>query len=267
MPRPPIPLHYVEHGVGGAGPVVLLHGFPLNGAMWDDLVPALADRYHVVVPDLRGHGTTEAPVGPYETADYAVDVVALLDRLGIERAAIVGLSMGGYIAIQLLARAPERIRAVVLADTMGRGDSAERRQARAAQAEVIRKDGLNAFADLVLPRMFAPSVFTQRPALVERFRRTITSQRPEAVIAALQGLASRPEMLDALAKVDLPTLAIVGSEDTATTPDDSRELASVIQGSQLVVLPGVGHMSCWEDPVAFNAAVRGFLDRAVDTAK
>ena len=267
MPRPPIPLRYVEHGLGGAGPVVLLHGFPLNGAMWDELVPALADRYHVVVPDLRGHGATEAPDGPYEIADHAADVVALLDRLGVEWAAVVGLSMGGYIAIQLLARAPERIRAVVLADTMGRGDGDERRQARAAQAEVIRSDGLDAFANLVLPRMFAPSVFSERPALVERFRRTITGQRPHAVIAALQGLASRPDMLGALARVDVPALVLVGSEDAATTPDDSRELASVIRGAELVVLPGAGHMSCWEDPAGFNAAVRDFLDRTIGAAR
>jgi 3-oxoadipate enol-lactonase len=263
MPLRPISLQYVEHGVGGAGPVMLLHGFPLNGAMWDDLVPALADRYHLIVPDLRGHGATDAPDGPYEMADYAADVVALLDRLDISRAAIVGLSMGGYITIQLLACAPERISAAVLADTMGRGDTDERRRARAAQADVVRRDGLEAFADMVLPRMFAPSVFEERPALVERFRRTITSQRPHAVIAALQGLASRPEMLDALSHVRLPTLILVGSEDAATTPDDSRELAAVIQRSELVVLPGAGHMTCWEDPVAFNRAVRDFLDRTV----
>ena len=267
MPRPPVSLQYVDHGAGGAGPVVLLHGFPLNGAMWDEVVPALADRYRMIVPDLRGHGATEAPAGPYETSDHAADVVALLDRLGIERAAVVGLSMGGYIAIQLISRWSERIRSVVLADTVGRADSPERRQARADQANVIRTDGLDAFADLVLPRMFAPAVFSERPALVERFRQTITGQRPEGVIAALQGLASRPEMLDALANVDLPTLVLVGSEDAATTPDDSRELAAVIRGAELVVLQGAGHMSCWEDPAGFNAAVRSFLDRTVGSAK
>ena len=266
MARPPIDLRYVEHGSGGAGPVVLLHGFPLNGAMWDDVVPALADRYHVIVPDLRGHGASDAPAGPYEMVDHAADVVALLDTLAVERAAVVGLSMGGYVAIQLLARAPTRLSAVVLADTMGRGDDEGRRQARAAQAQVIRADGLSAFADLVIPRMFAPSVFEQRPTLVERFRQTIVSQRPHAVVAALEGLASRPDMLASLAEVRLPTLVLVGSEDAATTPDDSRELASVIQGSELIVLQGAGHMSCWEDPAAFNAAVRGFIDRTVGAA-
>jgi pimeloyl-ACP methyl ester carboxylesterase len=109
--------------------------------------------------------------------------------------------------------------------------------------------------------MFAPSVFGERPHLVERFRQTIVGQRPHAVMSALQGLASRPDMLGPLTQVRLPTLVLVGSEDAATTPDDSRELASVIQGAELVVLQGAGHMSCWENPDAFNRAVRDFLDR------
>jgi pimeloyl-ACP methyl ester carboxylesterase len=95
MPRPPIPLDYSEHGDPDAPAVVLLHGFPLNRAMWDEVVPALADRYRVIIPDLRGHGATEAPEGPYETVEHAGDVVALLDRLGAQQAAVVGLSMVG----------------------------------------------------------------------------------------------------------------------------------------------------------------------------
>lgn len=263
MPRPPISLRYTEHGVGGAGPVVLLHGFPLNRAMWDEIVPALADLYHVIVPDLRGHGETEAPDGIYEMADHAGDVLSLLDTLGHQKAAIVGLSMGGYITLQLLTRAPERLLAAVLADTMGRADTDERKAARAAQAEVIRKDGLGAFAELVLPRMFAPSVPTERPALVERFRQTITSQRPEAVVSALLGIAARPDMLEPLSTVHVPTLVLVGAEDQATTPEHSEELAKVIPGATLVVLPGAGHMSNWEDTEGFNRAVRTFLDRTV----
>jgi len=266
MPVSPVTLTYDEYGAGGAGPVVLLHGFPLNGAMWDDLVPSLADRYHLIVPDLRGHGRTSAPPGPYEMADHAADVVALFDRLGVQRAAIVGLSMGGYISHQLLTRHPERIIAAVLADTMGRDDSAERRAARMGQAEVIRTQGLAEFANMVLPRMFSAAAYANRPELVDRFRRTITSQRPEAVEAALLGLASRPNMLAALSSVSIPTLVLVGSEDTATTPSDSRELAATIPDADLVILPGSGHMSCWEDPQGFNSAVRVFLDRTVSGA-
>lgn len=267
MTRPPISLRYVEHGEPDAPSVILLHGFPLNGAMWDDVVPALGDAYRAIVPDLRGHGASEAPAGPYATIDYAADVIALLDTLGVERVAVVGLSMGGYVALQLMTRWPDRLTAVVLADTSGRGDGEERRQARAAQAQVIERDGLGAFAELVLPRMFAPTVFDERPRLVERFRETIAGQRPHAVIAALQGLASRPDMLEPLATVHLPTLVLVGSEDAATTPHDARELAEVIQDAELVVVDGAGHMSCWEDPATFNAAVRDFLDRTHGSQK
>src|SRR4051812_39652217 len=148
MTHDPIPLHYVEHGAGGVGPVVLIHGFPLVGAMWDDLVPALADRYHLIIPDLRGHGASPVPPGPYPMEDHARDIFALLDALGVERAAMVGLSMGGYIAMQLLALAPERVSAAVLADTRGPGDDEARKQARATQADLIRSDGLGAFADV-----------------------------------------------------------------------------------------------------------------------
>ena len=194
--------------------------------------------------------------------------MALLDRLAIDQAAVVGLSMGGYVAIQLLAHWPERISAVVLADTMGRGDTEERKQARAAQAEVIRAEGSGAVRDAgAAANVRAERASRSDPALVERFRDTITGQRPEAVVAALQGIATRPEMLDALASVDCPTLVLVGSKDAATPPDASRELAAAIQGSALVVLPDAGHMSCWEDPAGFNAAVRDFLDRTVEHAE
>lgn len=263
MPQPSISLQYAEYGVGGSGPVVLLHGFPLNGAMWNELVPALADRYHVIVPDLRGHGQSAAPAGVYAMADHAADVLALLDTLNIERAAIVGLSMGGYVSLQLLTGAPERLSAAVLADTMGRADTDERKQARAAQAEIIRTEGLAAFAEQVLPRMFAPSVPQDRPALVERFRQTILSQRPEAVVSALLGLAARPDMITALRQVHVPTLVLVGAEDLATTPEHAHELACVIPDATLVSLPGAGHMSNWEDPEGFNTAVRTFLDQTV----
>lgn len=265
MSEPIIPLTYSEYGVGGHGPVVLLHGFPLNRTMWDELATALAKTFHVIVPDLRGHGETDAPPGPYQMSDHAADVLALLDRLGHARAAIVGLSMGGYIVLQLMATAPERLISVVLADTMGRADPPERKQARAAQADSIRTEGLKAFAEQVLPRMFAPSAPKECPALIERFRQIILSQRPQAVIAALQGLADRPDMIDALKSVQLPTLVLVGAEDQATTPDHARELASTIPNAALIVLTGAGHMSNWENTEGFNRAVLTFLEGAISS--
>jgi 3-oxoadipate enol-lactonase len=263
MPSDLIELQYVEHGIGGAGPVVLLHGFPLVGTMWDELVPALADCYHLIVPDLRGHGASEVTPGPYYVDQHARDVLALLDRLDIRQAAVVGLSMGGYVVMHLLQQAPDRTLAVVLADTRAPGDDEPRRQGRAAQAEVIRRDGLHAFADIVLPRMFSAAAFDGRPDLVDRFRQIIVGQKPESVIAGLEGLAARPSMVDALRAVRCPTLVIVGSEDVTTTPEDADEFASVIHGSELLVVEDVGHMANWEAPEAFNRAVRDFLDKTV----
>jgi 3-oxoadipate enol-lactonase len=261
MPAEPVPLRYVEYGTGGAGPVILLHGFPLVGAMWDELVPTLADRYHLIVPDLRGHGGSPVTPGPYDMSDYAVDVLQLMDSLGIERATLAGLSMGGYITMELLATAPERISAVILADTRAPGDDTDaRRQGRAAQIQAISTQGLEAFAEMTLPRMFSSAAIRERPDLVERFRQIILRQKPEAVLAAAQGIAARDNVLDAMRAVRCPTLILVGSEDVVTTPADAEQLASVIPNSSLVLIEGAGHMSNWEAPEQFNRAVRDFLD-------
>jgi 3-oxoadipate enol-lactonase len=264
MPGPAISLRYVEHGAGGLGPVVLLHGFPLTGSMWDELVPVLADRYHLIVPDLRGHGASDSPPGPYLMSDHANDVLALMDTLGIEKAALVGLSMGGYVTMQVLAQAPHRVSAAVLADTRAPGDDTEaRRQSRVAQIEAIRTQGLDAFADMTLPRMFSTAGFRDRPDLVARFRTIILGQQPESVIAAAQGIAARESMLDTMRSVSCPTLILVGSEDAATTPADAQQLASAIPSTSLVILDGAGHMSNWEAPDAFNGAIQAFLDRTL----
>jgi pimeloyl-ACP methyl ester carboxylesterase len=197
-------------------------------------------------------------------ADHAADVLALMDTLGAQTATLVGLSMGGYVAMEVLAEAPERVRALVLADTRAPGDDADaRRQSRAAQIEAIRTKGLAHFAEITLPRMFSTAAYRDRPDLVDRFRQIIVGQRPGAVIAAAQGIAARQNMLDTLRQVTCPTLVLVGSEDAATTPADAQQLVATIPGSTLVVFKGAGHMSNWEAPEPFNQAVRTFLDQTL----
>ncbi|MCC6176869.1 MAG: alpha/beta fold hydrolase [Chloroflexi bacterium] len=258
--RQAIDLNYVEHGRGGAGPVVLLHGFPLSGAMWDDLVDALTPAYHVVVPDLRGHGKSGAPAGPYTMADYVADVAALLDRLDIERAAVIGLSMGGYVSMALGQAHPERILALVLADTKAPGDDESVRRARAEQAAQIQAEGLERFIESQIPRMLAPTTVRERPDLVERYRAIVGGTRPAAVAAALSGLSMRSDMTPALGQITCPTLVVVGAEDAVTPPFEARRIADAVPRARLVVIEGVGHMANWEAPDRFNAAVRGFLD-------
>ena len=256
-----IELRYVERGRGR--PVILLHGFPLDRTMWDDQAPVLAERFRVIVPDLRGHGETDAPPGPYTMEQHAADVRALMDRLGIEQAALVGLSMGGYIMLSFLERYPERVWAAVLADTRPQADSPETRQVRADQARLVQAEGLEPFIDQQIPRMYAEATIRERPELVERYRQIVRRSRPRAVAAALDGLAARPDRTPTLDQIRCPTLVIVGGEDVATPVADSELMARSIPNARLEIIPDVGHLSNIETPGRFNAVLIEFLEEAV----
>ena len=256
----PIELRYTQRGKGPA--VVLLLAFPLDRTMWDEQLEALAERFRVVAPDLRGHGETDVPTGPYTMEDHVADVRAFLDRLAIERAALVGLSMGGYIALNFVRIHPERVWAVVLADTRAQGDSDETRRARAEQAQLVQTQGLEPFIEQQVPRMFSSSTLSQRPELVERFRATVRRVRPEAVAAALEGLASRPDSTSALSQINCPALIVAGAEDVPTPAADARLMAERLPNARLEIIEGVGHLSNLEAPERFNAAVMSFLQSA-----
>ena len=257
-----IDLTYAEHGPREAPAVVLLHGFPLDGSMWDDQVDALAARFRTFVPDLRGHGRSEAPPGPYTMADHVADLARLLDRLGIERAALVGLSMGGYVTMNFLAAHPERVWAAVLVDTRAEGDTEQHRANREIQAKEVAVVGMGPFVEGGIPRMFAPKTIAERPDLVERYRRMVGPARPAAVVAALQGLAARPDVTSALRGVRCATLVVAGSEDVVTPPANARLIAGAVPGAELEIIEGVGHLSNMEAPEHFNRVLLDFLTRA-----
>jgi 3-oxoadipate enol-lactonase len=257
-----IELHYTERGPRDAPAVVLLHGFPLDGTMWDDQLDALAARYRAVVPDLRGHGRSEAPPGPYLMAEHVADVRALLDRLGIERAALVGLSMGGYVTMNFLAAHPERVWAAALVDTRAEGDTELTKQNRALQAQDVLANGMGPFIEAAIPRMYAPRTIRERPQLVERYRRIVERARPPAVAAALGGLAARPDVTDVLRGVTCPVLVVVGSEDILTPPADARHITEAAPNARLEVIEGAGHLANIEAPEEVNRLLLDFLDAA-----
>ncbi len=254
---PPRLLDYTERGSGPA--VLLLHGFPLTRAMWDDQVEPLAERFRTIVPDLRGHGSSPASDGPFTMDDYVADLVALIDRLGVERAALVGLSMGGYVILNLIARHPERVWAIVLADTRAPADAEEVRQVRQEQAQLVLAGGTEQFVEMQVPRMVAPSTVVERSGVVERYRAMVRANRPTSIAAALAGLAARDDMTSTLESIGVPTLVVVGAEDVSTPPSESRLLAERVPGARLVTLEGVGHLSNMEAPDRFNAALIPFL--------
>lgn len=246
--------------VTGTGPaVLLLHAFPLGLVMWDEQADALRASHHVVRFDGRGFGGSPPGDSLLTMERIADDGIGVLDRLGIASAAVVGLSMGGYAALALVRRHPDRIRALVLADTRAGADSPEARATRAAQAEKARREGAAAIADAVLPKLLGATSHKERPDLVARVRRIIESNPPRGIVDALAGLAARADSTPTLREIRVPTLVVVGEEDTITTPPEAEALQRGIAGSRLAVIPRAGHLANMENPAEFNRQVGAFL--------
>jgi pimeloyl-ACP methyl ester carboxylesterase len=241
----------------GDGPALLLvHAFPLGGAMWRPQVEALRGQHRLIVPDLRGFGGSDAPPGPYTMDEQADDLAALLDHLGVAQAAICGLSMGGYIAMAFMRRHAARARALILADTKAGADSEEGRAGREANARLAEAEGAAAIADKMIPGLLASGAGQE---LRDTLRAMIMANRPEGIAGALRGMAMRPDSTESLRAVAVPALVIVGAEDGLTPPAEASALTMAIAGSKIVVLPGVGHISNLEAPGEFTLAMRGFL--------
>jgi pimeloyl-ACP methyl ester carboxylesterase len=247
-------LYYEIHGEGD--PILLVHGFPLSGELWAPVVPSLRERFRLVVPDLRGHGRSEA--SPRVTmAGYADDLVGLLDAIGERRPVVlVAMSMGGYIAFELCRRQPSRLRALVLTHTRAQADTPEGRRARDEMAELARGEGSAAVAEQMLPRLFGPRASAE---LRSRWTRIMSAMSPEGIVAALGAMAGRPDSFPTLASVRCPVLIVAGEDDTLTPPDDARRMHEAAAGSRLAVIPGAGHMSPVERPDAFLEALTRFL--------
>ncbi len=253
-----IELAYEVSGVGS--PVVLLHGFPFNRTLWREQVEALSDRYQVLTPDLRGHGETTATDEPATMEEMAGDVAALLDELDVAgRVVLGGLSMGGYVALAFFRLFPERVRALVLADTRPQSDTEEARRTREETARRALREGMGPIADGMLPKLLSPATRGERPEVVTRVREMIMATKPAGAAAALRGMAVRADQTDLLARIDVPTLIVVGGEDVLTPPKDSEAMRDAIPGSRLVVIEGAGHVSNLERPAQFNRALTDFL--------
>jgi pimeloyl-ACP methyl ester carboxylesterase len=190
---------------------------------------------------------------------YADDLVAFLDALGVARAVVCGLSMGGYIAFSMLRRHRERIRGLILADTRATADTDDVRANRAALIEVIEREGMDALAARQLSSSVARSTLARQPELVETVRHMMASVPAEGAIGALRAMAERPDSTPLLAGIDVPTLVVGGAEDAITSPDVLRSMAAAIPRSRVEILQQGGHLCPLERPAAFNHVVSEFL--------
>ena len=247
-------------GEGGADdPLVLLHAFPLNRRMWDPQARALGAGRRVITPDYPGFGRSPRPCAQPDVRHYAEGVRELLDSLGLERVALGGLSMGGYVALAFMRLFPERVSSLVLANTRPDADPEEVRETRRELARRVTEEGVGILPGLQMERLLSEKTLKSKPEVIERVRAMILESSPDGVVAALGAMKDRPDSTGGLGDIGVPTLVIAGEEDELSNPEVMEEMASKIPDSSYVVLQNAGHLSNLEAPEEFNAALSGFL--------
>jgi pimeloyl-ACP methyl ester carboxylesterase len=245
----------------GSGPVVVLvHGFPLDGAMWSGVARALASKFRVLKPDLPGRGHNEAPA-PGSIDGYADFVEAVLSDLP-GPVGLAGFSFGGYISLELMKRRPEKIRALALVDTRASADDAAGKAKRDETIATVRADGVRPIVESMPAKLLSPESLG-RPDLVERVQRMISRQKPETVEADLTAMRDRPDSTGFLSDIAVPTLVVVGSQDALTPPGDSERMSAAIPGARLVTVAGAGHLTPMERPKAVAEALSEFFVSAL----
>jgi pimeloyl-ACP methyl ester carboxylesterase len=256
-------IYYEERGRGR--PLVWSHGFACGAKMWQPQVEWFADRYRVITYDVRGHGASDAPVDPeaYSQPRSVADLRALLEHLGLGRACVGGLSMGGNIALNLALAYPDLVAGLVIADTGAGSDDAEGWRAKCAEwADLLEGSGIEPAADVMLADPLFARYAGQSPEASRHMRSLLTTHRARALALTLRGaLPRRPSLYSLEARLKaltVPTLVIVGELDDPCVRV-SRYLAETLPRAELVVVGEAGHMTNLEDPTTFNAAVDRFL--------
>jgi pimeloyl-ACP methyl ester carboxylesterase len=257
-------LHYDDTGPSTGLPVLLIHGHPFNRTLWAPQVEALVAAGHrVIAPDLRGYGESGVEAGTVYLADFADDLVGLLDHLGIEQAVVGGVSMGGQIAMELQRGHAHRVSALVLSDTSAPAETEEGKAFRNRLADRLLTEGMGGYADEVIGKMLADYNVTAMPDVAEHVLRMMRATDPRGAAAALRGRAERPDYRDTLGAVRSPVLIVVGADDVYTPVSDAETIRELVPHAVLTVIDGAGHLPGAEQPARFNAALLDFLAERV----
>ncbi len=238
--------------------VVLSHALGGDASMWDTLANDLAADCRVVTYDHRGHGGSDAPAGPYSLAELADDAARVIAANAQEPVVWIGVSMGGMVGQELALRHPQRVRALVIANSSG-GYPPEAQALWQQRIEAVQAGGMAAITDMVLGRYFRPAFHQQQPAAVERFRRRLLATDAGGYIACCHAVRNL-DTLPRLKGVRVPALVIAGELDQGTPVAMSQALVAALPQARLQVLRDAAHISATEQPAAFAAAVRDFID-------
>lgn len=229
--------------------VVLIHGFPLTRAIWEVHADALAESYYAIVPDLRGAGASSVSQGPYLMETHAADVATLLDALGVERVALVGHSMGGYVAMAFARMFAERVNAIALVASRLRDDTPQEAATRNALA--VRVESENSIEPVVsayLPRLLSERTRRELPAVTKCAYAIARGNSPAGVAATLRGIAMRAPADDIAGDLDVPALVVAGGQDAVVPVEESEAVAATFARGRLAVCPKSGHLPMLEEP-------------------
>ena len=233
-----IELAYTRRGKGT--PLVLLHGYPLDHHLWDDVAPLLENTFDLILPDLRGFGESTTVDSLYTMDDYASDIAGLLDQLGIQKAAIVGHSMGGYVALAFARLYPERVSGLGLVSSQVVADPIDRKEARYKSAAEVSDNGIGGVVETMAPK------FTADERLQAFARETMERQQPSAFIGALKAMAERMDSTPLMSSFNFPVVIIHGEADALIPIDRAHEVKKAVPHAHLVELNGAGHMPMME---------------------
>lgn len=253
--------YYEDTGGEGKETIVFSHGLLWSGRMFDKQVSALKSQYRVITYDHRGQGKTQVTESGYDMDTLYEDAVALIEALGIAPCHFAGLSMGGFIAMRLAARRPDLIKSIMLIETSSDPEPEENIPKYTLLNFVARWFGLGIVASRIMPIMFGKTFLSDPKRAEERdyWRKQLISNHRIGITRAVVGVTTRKGVYEELNKITVPTLVLVGDEDTATVPAKSERIHAKVKGSQLVIIPRAGHSSSVEEPEAVNKALLSFL--------
>lgn len=251
-------LAYEQHGSGL--PLLFIHGYPLHRFLWEPQWTDLSTAAQVIVPDLRGHGGSGPGEAPHSMEVLAKDCLDLLTALNVASPVVVcGLSMGGYIVMEMQRIDPQRIAGLILAATRSSADSPEGKANRDKSIQLAQEQGSSPIIESMLPRLLAPRNFATRPDLVNRVKQIMASISTSTIIKDLQGMKERQDLTKLLATSQKPTLIIHGADDQIVPLTEAHVLSQTIPGAHFIALPDAGHLLNLEQPDQFNLAVRQFI--------
>ncbi len=254
-------IDYTIEGPRTGIPVIFIHGFPFDRNIWKPQTEVLKNRFYTISYDIRGFGASDLGDGQYTVELFVDDLIGLLDHLKIGRGVLVGLSMGGYIALRAAERNPERVRGLVLCDTRSEADSNEGKIRRADQARNLKQEGTKEFARTFVGGLFYEKTFAEKPEIVESIRTTIERTSPLSIAGTLIALAGRTDTTPALYNIRVPTLILVGRHDGLTPVSASTAMREKIPGAEMHIIPHAAHLSNLENPEEFNLHLLNFLNK------